>query len=454
MGSFYSHCVTDFCNAPHLSADHYNRPDDPTAQLVYVTSFQRHAKRTPDNLVPRNEHLFNPDGWDCSSLDIWSSARTHPSSGGGDGVVDAAAVNTQTDIPPCHPMAQRLWSGSCAAGQLTAGGLEDALQHGKDFWSVYGPDGPASLLSEVTADEVTVRTSPSARTAQVAGAFLHGMGFRSKGAFPIHIQPEALDGIVPSYSCSYGSKLRSAIENNDEWKEHLKNHTGVFEALNDVFETTRHQSSWNSWIDHSFDTLTARTCHDHPLPNNPINGRRVDWPLALKVFEMGDWEYNYIWNRAEQSNEYVKYQAAVLVDELQRDLVDVRQRLSGAVGAFDGIYHEVRHQREVGGTRMKLFIGHDGTIVRLLKTLAQSGQIRWPALGSEIVFEIWRSRAAEATGLYARIFSYGRLLKTDESLLSGSEAMAAEAGWTPLDKVIAYLESRVPKDLAKRCDDQ
>jgi hypothetical protein len=35
------------------------------------------------------------------------------------------------------------------------------------LWSVYGPKGPAALLSEPTEDEIYIRTSPAPRTYQV-----------------------------------------------------------------------------------------------------------------------------------------------------------------------------------------------------------------------------------------------------------------------------------------------
>lgn len=75
------HACKDYCNAPHVNAAHYTLPSQAQhaashghksahAQLVYVINIQRHAKRTPDNLVPNGgEGMFNPPGgWDCVSL--------------------------------------------------------------------------------------------------------------------------------------------------------------------------------------------------------------------------------------------------------------------------------------------------------------------------------------------------------------------------------------------------
>jgi hypothetical protein len=47
--------------------------------------------------------------------------------GGGSG----AQVFKETVIPSWHPFNGSIWSGSCDSGQLTKGGLDDAVQHGK-----------------------------------------------------------------------------------------------------------------------------------------------------------------------------------------------------------------------------------------------------------------------------------------------------------------------------------
>lgn len=123
--------------------------------------------------------------------------------------------------------------------------MKEAIWHGQNFWSVYGPAGPAHLLEEVTVGGVIVRASPLPRTAQVAVAFLHVMGYPANQIFPIHVQPEVLDGIVSSYSCPYARHLRQAIESNDVWQRHLCNHSSIFSAVNEVLVTKSKDVAWN-----------------------------------------------------------------------------------------------------------------------------------------------------------------------------------------------------------------
>jgi hypothetical protein len=88
-------------------------------------------------------------------------------------------------------------------------------------------------------------------------------------------------------------------------------------------------------------------------------------------------------------------------------------------------------------------------MVRLLKTLAQSGTIRWPALGSEVVVEVWRTKDAQH---FVRMLACGQEMVTLASgLLREDQTSPSVADWTPLGRVVEYLYGRVPDDLVERC---
>lgn len=113
----------NYCNAPHVNAAHYSRPDVSGAKLVYLNTVMRHHKRTPDNLYPQENMLNTP--WDC--LDFQQFLH------GGPG---AAQVFHETDTPAWHPFLSTVWNGTCDMGQLTRGGFEDAIRHGKVSFSL------------------------------------------------------------------------------------------------------------------------------------------------------------------------------------------------------------------------------------------------------------------------------------------------------------------------------
>jgi hypothetical protein len=88
--------------------------------------------------------------------------------------------------------ATTLKSGTCKPGQVTTAGLSDAVDHGKDLWQVYGAQGKNPLLSQVSQEDVVVRTSPEERTVQVAAALLSGMGYTGDKPFQVLTSPSVV----------------------------------------------------------------------------------------------------------------------------------------------------------------------------------------------------------------------------------------------------------------------
>ncbi|PSS31964.1 hypothetical protein PHLCEN_2v2291 [Hermanssonia centrifuga] len=107
----------NYCNAPHVNANHYSAPPISGAKLVYLNAVIRHHKRTPDNLYPEENPLNTP--WDCSNF------LQHNYGGPG-----TTHVFHETNIPSWHPFLIQIWNGTCDEGQLTRGGMDDAVQHG------------------------------------------------------------------------------------------------------------------------------------------------------------------------------------------------------------------------------------------------------------------------------------------------------------------------------------
>lgn len=134
---------------------------------------------------------------------------------------------------------------------------------------------------------------------------------------------------------------------------------------------TGNLSSWNSWIDHAFDALSSRQCNGHPLPTNPTTGKAITQDIADQVYAEGNWEYNYIWNASPNADEYTKYSIALLVKELAVLMKGIQD------GSND--------------KKLSLFVGHDGTMVRLFKTVGMP-YIMWPGMGSELNFEIYKTK--------------------------------------------------------------
>ncbi|KAK7684387.1 hypothetical protein QCA50_012334 [Cerrena zonata] len=389
----------NYCNAPHVNAKHYTTPSVDGAKLVYLNMVMRHHKRTPDNLYPQENEL-NAIPWECSDFHQFSF-------GGG-----SAQIFHETTSPAWHPFLSQIWNGTCDQGQLTQGGLEDAISHGKDFWSVYA--NKLGLLKSVNEKDIFVRTSTETRTFQVAGGMLEGMDPSSKGKqFPVVTQPGNIDSIPPSYSCPNADAIRNQFQSVPAWTDHLAQNASLKARLDETLGTGG-LSAWATWYDHFFDTFTSRTCHGHPLPCNSTGGC-VSEADAAKVFSIGDFEYNYIWNSAQNASTYTQLTFGVFFQELVQNFQLFRS----------------------GGEQFKarLFVGHDGSMIRLASGLGlgKTAALRWPALGSEIVMEVWQVKKSH----FVRAMHEGTPVRGLE--------------WVSLDDFINLLQSQVPQNIFSAC---
>ncbi|EJF61411.1 phosphoglycerate mutase-like protein [Dichomitus squalens LYAD-421 SS1] len=393
----------NYCNAPHVNEEHYSKPTNhPHAKLIYMNAVIRHHKRTPDNLYPQENEL-NSIPWNCTNFPQFNFGGS-----------PAAQIFHNTDVPSWHPFLSLFWNGTCDEGQLTEEGLMDAVAHGQDFWEVYSHK--VGFLKHVTEKHIFVRTSVETRTMQVAGGFVAGMdpAFASK-TFPVTTQPSPIDSIPPNYPCNGANNVRNAFQSVPAWTDHLQQNADLKARL-DATLGTAGLADWASWYDHFFDTFSSRTCHGHPLPCNSTGGC-VSEADAAKVFAIGDFEYNYIWNAAENATTYNQLTFGVFMQELSQNFKLFRD----------------------GGESFKLrfYVGHDGTMIRLASALGfgKVAPLRWPALGSEVIMEVWETNKKTN---FVRVFHEG-------TVVPGYE-------WIALDTFIDSLDAQIPENIAEQCN--
>jgi len=390
----------NYCNAPHVNTAHYSPPKG--AELVYFNIMMRHHKRTPDNLYPDENAHNPPSGWDCTDFEPFNY-------GGPNGV----QAQHQITNPPDHPFASLMWNGTCDEGQLTRAGFEDARKHGEDLWSVF--HDKLGFLRSVNPNDIYVRTGPNDRTNQVASALLAGMQpSLANSEFAVFTEPATIDGLVPSYSCPGADAVRDAYQSVPAWTDHLTE----FADLRNRLETTtgtQGLSDWESWYDHFFDTFTSRTCNSHPLPCNQTTSTCVSESDASLVHAIGDFEYNYIWNAAQNASVYNSLTFGVMFKELSQNFAALR----AGTETF----------------KARLYVGHDGSMIRLASGLGlgKVAPLRWPALGSEIIMEVWKAQ----DDMFVRIIHEGTPVPTLEHI--------------SLDSFIQLLEAQVPDQLFEKC---
>lgn len=256
--------------------------------------------------------------------------------------------------------------GTCQYPQLTVGGLLDGYQHGRDIRALYG-DKLGLLPSYPDERKVWFRSSSSPLTQDSAGGVLRGIWPFHYGAVPLHQQASSVDTVNGGYSCPAQSTVLSAIESSDKWKEHMSATQPLRDTLATMFDANT--NSWMSTFDHFADNFQARLCNGYELPCSRSNPSQcVTQVQADEVFRAGDWEWNYYWRENENATLYIQLTEGLFIKEILGRIEAV------AHGKSDLVYS---HN----------FV-HDGDIGPVLGALGIE-QLRWPAMASNIAFEIW-----------------------------------------------------------------
>ncbi|RSM06864.1 hypothetical protein CEP52_005540 [Fusarium oligoseptatum] len=425
--------VYNWCNMPHARKKEYVKPSD-DYELIYVEVIQRHHKRTP---YAANAFPVESYRWDCNNQGLYYFGK--PFDEGHNPPAQGYWSGFTSDINPFTPYG---FVGSCQFPQISAGGLDDSWVHGKDLYEVYH-----DLLhfipgrDEDWRSKVKFRVTNNQITSQVAGMFLNGM-WQTTDSVPLLIQQADIDSLEPRYSCAVGKKLTNAImsPSNREWQKHLTEGQILFDVLDDISGVPKDDQGFHVSFDHYYDNLSARQCHDKPLPCKLVDGKNsstcVDQELAEAVFRMGQWEYSQMYRDAPASLAASFTSYGVWIAELASHLRGV-----------------------MAGNRETLYLhnfAHDGPMSRVLSIL-QIDVMVWPGMGSEIVFELYKKGSSKSRdessssgepGYYVRVLFGGKPLKSSNPSLGLMEMV-------PVETLLAYFDGLTGKDgneVKGKCD--
>ena len=273
----------NWCNMPRIRATEY--PAAPAEyKLEYVEVIHRHHKRTPyaDNTFPHETYT-----WDCNDQALVYYGIPIP-----DGA--AAQCAWQVFTSEANPFAPAAFNGTCQFPQITRQGLLDSRQHGSDLYGVYR-DRLKFLPATYDPKKVHFRVTNNVITSQVAGQVIIGMFPETANtSVPVLIQPDSIDSLEPSYPCDSSDALRKLYgvgSNFTNWTAHLTapETRSLFARLENVsnVNSSSNVKDWYSWFDHYFDNLSARLCHQKPLPCTSDGETCVSQEDADAVFRRG-----------------------------------------------------------------------------------------------------------------------------------------------------------------------
>ncbi|KAI2785969.1 hypothetical protein POX_h09734 [Penicillium oxalicum] len=404
--------VYDYCSMPHPRSQEYKMPGPVAngsvrAELVYLEYLQRHQRRSPYNILPGGEN----QAYECDNVRPYVYAGPNGHSG-----MQPVPMYAQTYEDPTNPFSPGV-NGTCQFPQITVGGIQDGFQHGKDLWRVYGEK--LGLIPKKPSHRVWFRSSESVLTQASAGAVLRGVWPDYDGALPLHQMVSSVDTVNEGYSCSAISATLNQIKSTPEWKDHLSVTSNLRAQLGALLGAT--SSSWQSTFDHFSDNFQARLCNGYELPCSVSNSSAcVTMEMAAEVFRAGDWEWNYYWRTNPYVTKYIQVVEGLFIGEIVSHLQDVMDGTSS---------RDYSH----------IFI-HDGDIGPVLGALGIKA-LRWPAMGSNIAFEVWKTHEKHTKDYYARVLYSGQPVQTIHGTLD----------WIKLSDLIAILSAFVPKDIKSLC---
>jgi acid phosphatase len=235
-------------------------------------------------------------------------------------------VNWQVFTSLSNPLAPEGFNGTCQFPQITGAGLNDSRQHGRDIFGVYH-DLLNFIPSTYNSSAVKYRVTNNVITSQVAGQIVEGQysGFRNRPV-SVLIQPDSIDSLEPAYTCSAASDLYSSYgvgSDTANWTLHLNDSVSLFAKLDSVSGVNSSDPGWHNWFDHYFDNLSARLCHQKPLPCQIGNSSNcVTQADAEAVFRRGQYEYSFIYRDSPSSLPASTASFGIYMAELAQNLRD------------------------------------------------------------------------------------------------------------------------------------
>lgn len=379
--------------------------------LAKGEQIHRHHKRTPyaSNTFPHETY-----SWYCDDEALFYYGAPEP----GD---EAAAIKWQVYTSSANPLAPAGFNGTCQFPQISAGGLLDSRQHGMDLYGVYH-DKLGFIPDGLDTSQVSFRVTNNQITSQVVSQVVIGMyPSANREATKVMIQPLSIDSLEPAYTCAAAAALYSSYGvggNNTNWTAHLTDSTDLFAKLDAISGVNVSDSGWHQSFDHYFDNLSARLCHQKPLPCNATHPDLcITQEDADAVFRRGEYEYSFIYRDSPQSLVASTASFGIWMAELAANL-------RAAIAGTDTVIY--RHN-----------VAHDGSVARLLSIL-QIDVMVWPGMGSEVVFEMYEKDGE----VFLRVLWSGEVLTSSNPSLGRMDLI-------PVDTFLAYVDRLVGVNAVK-----
>ena len=354
----------NWCNMPRVNPETYPVADE-EYEMEYVELIQRHQKRTP---YAANVFPTESDTWLCDDELLFFGGEPT-----GEGALGSTHTYHHVYTSDANPLTPLGFNGTCQFPQITTDGLIDSLNHGTDTKDVYR-EMIGFLPIHYHIHTITYRVTNNVITSQVASRLVLGMWEgRTDRNQELLIQPPSVDSLEPSYSCKAAENLYASYgpgSSSDAWLAHLRESEPLRKRLDEISGIDPKASGWTRSWDHYFDNLSARLCHQKPLPCRATDDSMdcVTMDDAEQVFRLGEYEYSFIYRDSEESLRASVASFGIWVAEMAQNM---RHFMSDE---FSSTGPKATSSR----VRFRHNIAHDGSIARTaLDFTGQSDGLAW-----------------------------------------------------------------------------
>ncbi|KAJ3087891.1 Acid phosphatase-like protein 2 [Quaeritorhiza haematococci] len=286
-----------------------------------VQVLTRHGDRTPVSVLP-----FENTTWECSTV------LAEKTTFNGSPPTSKIPLNpTEKDgAYPWqygnNPFADRIWEGSCLAGQLTPKGSKQLKSLGRYLRDIY-----VNQLRFLPADwdravnKLYLRSTDVWRTQQSAASLISGFFPGSNGhdrPLPIFTYPHEIETLYPNFAvCPRAAQVELTAFQTEDYREHLRETARVRQEIDDVVGWD--SRSWNV-LDPYFDILKARECTQHPLPCKKGDSTRcLSDRVVAEVERHVQWEIGYLFRDWDHAMELNKLRIGVWLAEIKNTMLEV-----------------------------------------------------------------------------------------------------------------------------------
>jgi len=385
----YDSSYLNYCQAKRPEVENYKEIEGYTLQSVQIVT--RHGDRSPLTMVKNNEDNV----WQCKSPREYVSINNPNGQS-----TYLKFIDTAADPDYTNPYIRNsFWKGTCFPGQLTKKGSDQHVKLGQALREIYV--NKLRFIDEESLSDLYVRSTNVLRTQLSVQSLLTGFMPNITESIPIHTIPQEIEIYFPNHrACPILDKIEEEIKNEAKWKEFIEKNAEFKKKLdnNMGYPLSEDNYGFQKYVD----VFLARACNDMSMPCTE-NNCHYTTEMLKRINDIADYEYGYIFSKAEHSDQYLKAGIGYFLREIINNM-------GSSLGS--------KHDRDLNHTpSFYIYSTHDNSVAPIIGALGVE-PMEWPPYASNLIFELWRDNESNPDSVnfndyVVRVIYNGRVIRTN-----------------------------------------